>query len=132
MYTVYSNYFPGLSISNQPKQVLDYWKNPGDHTTFQKLTAFGGSEAFTAESNFSSSSGAYSDDTYARLKTVALSYSLPDAFLKKAHIQGCRIYVNVQNLLTITDYKVSDPEEFNDYTAFPLQRIVAFGLNFNF
>jgi TonB-linked SusC/RagA family outer membrane protein len=132
LYTVYSNYFPGLSISNQPKQVLDYWKNPGDHTTFQKLTAFGGSEAFTAESNFSSSSGAYSDDTYARLKTVALSYSLPDAFLKKAHIQGCRIYVNVQNLLTITDYKVSDPEEFNDYTAFPLQRIVAFGLNFNF
>ena len=63
---------------------------------------------------------------------MALSYSLPEAVLKKAHIQNARIYVNVQNLLTITDYKVGDPEQFNDFTSFPLQRIVVAGLNFNF
>jgi hypothetical protein len=44
----------------------------------------------------------------------------------------CRVYVNAQNLLTFTDYKVSDPEQFSDFTNFPLQRIVAFGLSFNF
>jgi hypothetical protein len=41
---------------------------------------------------------------------VALSYSFPDAYLKKAHIQGARIYISAQNLLTITNYKVADPE----------------------
>jgi hypothetical protein len=27
---------------------------------------------------------------------------------------------------------VADPEQFNDFTIFPLQRTVAFGLNLNF
>jgi TonB-dependent starch-binding outer membrane protein SusC len=129
---IYSSNFPGITATNQPIQVLNYWKNPGDHATFQKLTSTYSSTTYQAASNFSSSSGAYSDDTYARLKTVALSYSLPDAFLKKAHIQGARIYVNAQNLLTITNYKVADPEEFANFTAVPVQRTIVCGLNFNF
>jgi len=130
MATIYGEYLPGQSF-NEPVQVLNYWKNPGDHATFQKLTTQYSTDAFTAASNFGESSGSYSNDTYVRLKTVAFSYALPDAFLKKAHIQACRVYINAQNLLTITNYKVSDPEQFT-YTGFPLQRIVVFGLNFNF
>jgi TonB-dependent starch-binding outer membrane protein SusC len=132
MSTIYGSYLPGAAIANQPVQMLNYWKNPGDHTAFQKLTSNYGTTAALAAENFSSSSGAYSDDTYARLKTVALSYSLPDAFCKKAHIQSCRIYVNAQNLLTITDYKVADPEVYANYAAVPLQRTIVCGLNFNF
>lgn len=130
MATIYGSYFPGQSY-NEPVQVLNYWKNPGDHATFQKLTTQYYTDAFTAGSNFGQSSGAYSNDTYVRLKTVAFSYALPEAFLKKAHIEACRVYMNAQNLLTITNYKVSDPESFS-YTGYPLQRIVVFGLNFNF
>ena len=129
---IYNSYTPGMGSYNEPVQALNYWKEPGDHTTFQKLTTQYSTDAAMAAENFSQSTGAYSDDTYLRLKTVALSYSLPEAVLKKAHIQNARIYVNVQNLLTITDYKVGDPEQFNDFTSFPLQRIVVAGLNFNF
>ena len=34
-------------------------------------------------SNFGQSSGAFSNDTYVRLKTVAFSYALPAAFLEE-------------------------------------------------
>jgi TonB-linked SusC/RagA family outer membrane protein len=132
MHMIYSQYTPMASANNEPVQVLNYWKNPGDHATFQMLTSGFGSAAYTAAESFSNSSGAYSNDTYARLKTMALSYSLPDAFCKKAHIQNARIYISAQNLLTITDWKVADPEQFANYTALPLQRTVVCGLNFNF
>jgi len=130
--TIYSSYFPGMGKNNLPVQALDYWKQPGDHATFQKLTTTYSSAAFSAASNFSSSSGAYSDDSYMRLKTLSLSYSLPESWLKKMHLHDLRIYANAQNLLTITNYKVADPEQFNDFTSFPLQRTVVFGLNLNF
>jgi TonB-linked SusC/RagA family outer membrane protein len=130
--TVYSSYAPGLRANNLPVEAANYWKQPGDQTPLQKLTSSYFTNTYTAAGNFGSSSGAFSDDTYMRLKTLSLSYTLPDATLRKLHIQDCRIYVNAQNLLTFTDYKVADPETFNDFTAFPLQRIVAFGLSFNF
>ena len=131
LYTIYSSGLPGQSSRNQPIQALDYWKQPGDHTQLGKLTTNYGSAAATAAFSFSSSSGAYSNDSYMRLKTLAVSYDLPDAALKKLHIHNLRIYANAQNLLTFTNYKVGDPEQFGDLTAFPLQRVVAFGLSFN-
>jgi hypothetical protein len=126
---VYQLYGGGSSFSqNVPTAVLNhYWKQPGDHAELQNLTA-----SYNQVNDFLQSNGVYTKDTYLRLKTVSLSYSLPGALIKKMHMQGCDIYVNAQNLLTITNYKVSDPETFADYTTFPLQRVVAFGLNLKF
>jgi TonB-linked SusC/RagA family outer membrane protein len=130
----YLNYAPGFSMINQPTAILGhYWTGPGDtHATLQRLMSGYSSSAFGTASAFTQSSGAYSDDTYARLKTVALSYALPDDLLKHWHIRGVRVFCNVQNLLTVTDYKVADPEMFSNFTAFPIQRTVALGLNCNF
>ncbi|MNX79872.1 TonB dependent receptor [compost metagenome] len=128
--TIYQSYLPGVSVNNLPLAALDYWKKPGDQTTLQKLSASYSSEATNAANSFGASSAAYSDDTYLRLKTMSLSYSLPDTWLKKAYVRNCRIFINAQNLLTITNYKVGDPEQFG-FTGVPLQRTVAFGLNFN-
>lgn len=134
LYAVYSNNFPGLQASNEPAAIVNqYWTHPGDKGPLQRLfSSYSSTDAFNAAYSFSQSSGAYSNDTYARLKTISLSYSLPDSWLKGLHLQDCRIYVNAQNLLTLTNYKVGDPETFSDFTTFPIQRIVAFGLNFNF
>ncbi|HTJ12573.1 MAG TPA: SusC/RagA family TonB-linked outer membrane protein [Dinghuibacter sp.] len=132
MSEVYSVNLPATQSMNEPVQVLNYWKNPGDHAEFQKLTTTYSTPAFQAASNFGQSSGAYSSDVYARLKTLALSWSFPDGFLKKARIQNAKIFVNAQNLLTITNYKVGDPETFSNYTALPIQRTIVCGLNFNF
>ena len=121
------------STANQPTAILNnYWKNPGDNVQLQRLTSSFFSPAFTSGQDFDQSSGVYSKDTYLRVKTVALSYALPDAFLKKVHVQGASIYLNAQNLLTFTNYKVGDPEEPGSYTIVPIQRIIAFGLNLHF
>ena len=120
-------------MQNQPEAILNnYWKAPGDHATLQRLASSSNSSSLISAGDFVQSSGAYSNDTYLRVKTAALSYSLPDAFLKKVHVKGGSIYINAQNLLTITNYKVGDPEQPGNYTSFPLQRIVAFGLNLKF
>jgi len=130
---VYSPFaIPGM-MNNVPEYILGkYWTAPGENATLQRLASGYSSRSISSEGAFTQSSGIYSNDTYLRVKTAALSYSLPDALLKKVHIQRASIYVNAQNLFTITNYKVGDPEQPGSYTAFPLQRIVAFGLNLKF
>ena len=132
LYTLYSSNQLGLSLNNQPVEALNYWKHPGDQTQIGKLTTNYGSATYQSSSGFSGSSGAYVNDTYLRLKTVSLSYSVPESLLKKWHMKECRAFVNAQNLLTFTNYKVSDPEQFNEFVTFPIQRIIAAGLSFNF
>jgi hypothetical protein len=46
-------------------------------------------------------------------------------------MQQGSIYVHVQNLLTITPYKVGDPEAQTIYNI-PPQRVIAGGVSFNF
>ncbi|HEY0273975.1 MAG TPA: TonB-dependent receptor, partial [Chitinophaga sp.] len=130
--TLYGNNPLGIGTDNVPVQVLNhYWKKPGDKAPLQRLSTTYDSDALESASDFIQSSGIYTKDIYLRLKTVSLSYALPDAFLKRVHVQSCSIYANAQNLLTFTNYKVGDPEQAN-YGAFPLQRTVAMGLNLNF
>jgi hypothetical protein len=45
-----------------------------------------------------------------RLKNVSLSYTLPTEWLKKARISSARLYMQGQNLITITNFIGTDPE----------------------
>ena len=126
-----SSHIPGLQ-SNIPVEALDYWQKPGDVTNLEKLTAVQSSDAYKAARYFVLSSGAYSDDTYLRLKTLSLSYNLPQSLLKKINVKGCKIYARGQNLLTFTNYKVGDPEQPGAYDSFPIQKTFVIGLLFNY
>jgi TonB-linked SusC/RagA family outer membrane protein len=118
---------------NVPTYVLGkYWTAPGQNATLQRLATSNSSQYATSASDFQQSSGALSNDTYLRVKTAALSYALPDDWVKKVNIKNASIYVNAQNLFTITNYKFGDPEQPGSFTAFPLQRIIAFGLSLKF
>ena len=129
---VYNSYQLGFGY-NQPSAVLNnYWKTPGDNARLQRLASSSGSAAIGPALSFGQSSGIYGDDTYMRLKTASLSYQLPGTLLNKVHIKGASIFVNGQNLLTFTNYKVGDPETPGVFTSFPIQRIMAFGLNLKF
>ncbi|MBS1563407.1 MAG: TonB-dependent receptor, partial [Bacteroidetes bacterium] len=130
--SLYSTYPPGTALTNVPVEALDYWKKKGDHTTLQKITTNRYSATGSAAGYIAQSSGGYVTDTYARLKTLSVSYKIPDPVLKKMHLRDLRIYANAQNLFTVTNYKVGDPEQFGDLAALPLQRTIVFGLNFNF
>lgn len=125
-------YIPG-TMNNQPSIILERWSKPGDITSIQKLTTRAGNPAFTA-ALLMRNSGAqilYGDASYARLKNVSLSYNIPASIATKLKLNTARIYCQAQNLLTITNYKGSDPETQNLYRLPPLKTFTA-GIQFTF
>jgi hypothetical protein len=138
LYSIYSNYITSMAgqpLVNEPAAMLDRWQKPGDHASIQRFVAgYYSSPDFEAVAGahfFASSTGAYSDASYIRLKTVALSYSLPPSLLKKTFIEGCTFYINGQNLFLITNYEIGDPETMSIFSI-PPQRTIVAGLNINF
>ena len=87
------------------------------------------------------------DASFLRLKNLVLGYSLPKPLLKKATISNLRLYVQMENTLTITGYRGLDPELTNadvnegnnadlrrglDMGAWPNIMRFTFGVNFAF
>lgn len=128
---------PGsYATGNVPVEALDHWRKPGDNSELQRISSGSGSSAATlttrAAQAFANSSGAYTDASYVRLKTVSLSWALPAPLVKKAGMTSCSIFCNAQNLFTITGYKVGDPEMAGTIYALPMQRMMVAGFSANF
>lgn len=123
--SLYLNTRPG-AMYNMPVEILDRWSEPGDVSAVQKLTTRFNLPGYY----FTTSSGAYSDGSYIRLRTVALSCMLPAGLCKKIGITDGKFYVNGQNLFLLTNFKVGDPE-LTDIFSFPIQRTINFGLTIN-
>jgi TonB-linked SusC/RagA family outer membrane protein len=120
-----SGIIPGTPYFNQPAVVLNRWQKPGDITNIQKFSALY-TDVFTAANNYLPPSEAiYSDASYIRCKNVALSYRLPEILLNKLHVSGLRIYLQGQNLFTLTNYIGADPENQDMYVLPPLRTITA-------
>ncbi len=81
---------------------------------------------------FSSSTAVFGNDFYIRLQTISLAYTLPANTLKKMGVKNCNIYMNAQNLFTITNYKFGDPETPGSFINIPLQRIITGGVSLDF
>jgi hypothetical protein len=64
------------------------------------------------------------DASYIRLSNVALSYKLPEKYVKAVYMTSASFFVQGQNLFTITKFKGFDPETGFDALP-PLRRIVA-------
>jgi TonB-linked SusC/RagA family outer membrane protein len=134
----YSSSMPG-SMNNMPAFMQDmFWSKPGHNAKLQRLTTGyysvgkNGQTAQRAGNYFSSSDAIYSDNTYLRLKSAMLAYSLPAETLKKLHIQGCTFNLTAQNLFTITNYKFGDPEMPGTLFTVPLQRTITGGFTLDF
>jgi hypothetical protein len=128
---IYKSYLAGGMNNNLPVAFLSSWKTAGDKSSIEQLTESYGSQAYTAVNYFDQSNGVLTDASYIRLKTASLSYAIDPVSLKKLKITACRIYVNAQNLWTLTHYKGGDPENQSVYGFPPLKTVVA-GVQFNF
>lgn len=121
---------PGLFSAgngNQPVSVLGRWQKPGDITNVQRFSSTYPTILRRARSANINSDAAFTDASYIRLKNLSLSWELPDALVRKSHLQYARIYVQGQNLLTFTKYIGLDPET-RSVNALPPLRILTFGL----
>lgn len=106
----YENYFypPGSFNTNEPTGVLSRWQSTGDITGVQR---FGTTNTTNNRYKwFQGSDEVIKDASFIRLKNVALSYDFPAKWKSKCHLIDARIYVQCQNLLTITKYQGMDPE----------------------
>ena len=59
------------------------------------------------------------DASFLRLKTISLSYNIPQSLLKKVKIQNIRLTASAQNILTLTRYSGIDPEVSNFRSSNP-------------
>lgn len=128
LYTVVS---PPGSIGNQPSYVLDRWQKAGDGGGVQRYTPQGTGTAATAYTRLRSSNASVEDASFLRLRNVSLSWSLPAAWLRKWKGESARVYVEGQNLLTITSYHGADPES-QSFTTLPPLKVIAAGIQLNF
>lgn len=104
---------------NQSVSVSDHWQQPGDQAFMQQYTSGANPETATAFTRFSQSSATVSDASFVRLKSMAVSYTLPFGKERDKH---CRIALQGQNLLTFTKFKGADPEQSIGFLP-PLRRI---------
>jgi TonB-linked SusC/RagA family outer membrane protein len=101
---------PGIFNVNQPTLVLNAWSAAGQNSAVQKYTQNRGTPAGRAYSELAASDASISDASFWRLKNLSLSYQLPSAWQRAAHLQNARIYLQGQNLFTITSFMGLDPE----------------------
>ncbi|SEW37551.1 TonB-linked outer membrane protein, SusC/RagA family [Chitinophaga sp. YR573] len=100
---------PG-SMVNETTRALSRWRKPGDVTMVPRATTTPGNPAYNVNANLPLSNAGYEDASYLRLRNLSVGYNLPDAWLKRMQLQLCKVYVQTQNLLTVTGYKGADPE----------------------
>lgn len=123
----YLGVLPGIA-SNLPTDFTDAWQQPGDNSTIQPYTTGLNSGVTNAYYRFLSSDGAFSDASFIRLKNLSLSYTLPTIW---SELTSCRIYMQGQNLLTITRFKGPDPENQSTGVLPPL-RVFSLGIELSF
>ncbi|NGM90010.1 hypothetical protein G5B35_22195 [Parapusillimonas sp. SGNA-6] len=129
--------FEGNGVSlyslNQFASYVDRW-TPDNQDSKNYRIGGGGPTGFH-------SSRVIEDGSYLRLKTVALSYSLPQQWIKRAGMSRLAISVSGQNLVTWTNYSGFDPEVAVrnsvltpglDYSAYPHSRTFVLGLKAQF
>lgn len=119
---------PGTFV-NQNVYFLNRWLKAGDVNVLPKA-----STTSTVYSNYAGSSATWGDASFARLRNLSVSYSLPKTVTDKFKIGQCRIYIQGQNLATWTKNKyVSDPETISTINqssvVMPPLRVITAGLN---
>ena len=111
---------PG-DLSNQPSVVQARWRQPGDITNIQKYTLLD----YNPYVNQIFSDAAIVDASFLRLKNVALYWNLPKKWMRGAGFESSKIFIQGQNLFTITSYIGMDPENQNAQYLPPLRMLAA-------
>jgi len=105
------------------------WEKPGDIATHPKAVEGGNNQAFKSSSRY------LEDGSFLKLRNVTLSYNIPSNIVKKVKLNGAKVYISGDNLLTLTDFSGIDPEVGTSNSgnsgasAYPMVKKVVFGIN---
>lgn len=98
---------PGVAV-NQPVWVLRRWQQSGDETDVQRFS----DNNDNSYGRYIESNKFIANASFIRLKTLSLGYRFPVQWIERVKLQQARIFIQAQNLFTITKYKKVgiDPE----------------------
>ncbi|HKG07228.1 MAG TPA: SusC/RagA family TonB-linked outer membrane protein, partial [Pedobacter sp.] len=114
------NSIPGTV--NIPIEFLDRWQKEGDNAKYQKFLP---SDDDATYGNLINSNFNITDASFIRLKTLSVGYSFSDGLLKKVKLKEAKIYLQGQNIFTLSKFKGLDPETGNQL---PPLKIINLGL----
>ncbi|GAB3020040.1 TonB-dependent receptor [Niabella terrae] len=126
------NWMPGTALGatgNIYANIDDRWtpENPSQDVFWPRLT-YG-----VNSNNEQSSTWWLKDMSFLRLKNVELGITLPRNWSKRAWIDRFRIFARGSNILTLSKFKLWDPElETTDGLKYPIIKSYSVGLNINF
>jgi hypothetical protein len=82
------------------------------------------------------------DGSFLRIQNISLGYTLPQSLVSQVGLQNVKVYANLQNVYTFTEYSGYDPEvgSYNqdalmsgiDNARYPTPRIYTIGVNLSF
>ena len=127
-YTYFEIACPFSGFANMGDWWLERWTSDNPNTKYPRLTLDGGRNNIHSTFYMENAS-------YLRLKNIELGYTFDRKILPFMGNCTARLYGNIQNAFTITNYKGFDPEQEVGETraqAFPQVRIYTIGLNVNF
>lgn len=111
----------------------NYWTPERPDAKYPRLTYM------TVSNNNSQSSDFWLRDcSYIRLQNAEIGYTLPKKWTSKMRMSGLRLYLQGQNLFTISDFKLWDPNlngagsGANSVYRYPTTRVISFGVSASF
>ena len=127
-------------FENQSADIVNRWRNPGDITEIPRATLV--DENGNADIN----SRWVEDGSFLRIRDISLSYNFDKNVLDALNISSLRLYGNIKNWFTFTDYTGYSPEvnralagvdktattQGVDYGTFPQSKTFSVGLNIEF
>lgn len=119
-------YAPGRNWS---QEALTRWTPENRETNFPRL-----SYVSDAWNTIPSTRFLYSA-TYARLKNIDFSYSLPERLVGRWNLTDVRLHLSGENLLTLFAHDGLDPEQTvsgSTYYRYPAQKLYSVGLHVSF
>ncbi len=97
---------------------------------------YGGGMGWGTDKQTTYVGNSYVDNSFVKVKNITLGYTFPKAWLSKIGVSSLRLYANVLNPFTFTDYKGFDPEwadaKLSDGTGGPSSRTYQVGVNIKF
>ncbi len=117
---------------NFEQHVMGRWTGDGTSNSEPRAT-FGGY-------NYMPSDKFIQDGSFARLRSVVIGYTLPEAFSQKIHMQQFRVYIKGNNIYTLTKFTGYTPEIGSgdvlsngiDTGIYPVSAVYSFGVNLTF
>lgn len=124
----------GDGLGNVLRDVKNSWNGEGTSNRLPRLTAD------YIGNNWLGSDFYVEDGSFLRCRKLQLGYTLPVSLVNYARLSNVRVFINAQNLFTITKYSGFDPEISNfsaissgiDWGQYPVARTFTLGINLQF